>query len=157
MNTLTLLDLPEEMILHVLSKLETKELIICGQVCRKLYDLSQDFTLDGRHILKEIIKSNDLEKLFKDCCFQGRFSSVKFLVSYFVKGNPPCDFQSLWGSGFIEATKGGKINLMKLMMSYGAGIEVAEKALANTTERKVQEFLLQNFNFSDYTIKKYTG
>lgn len=154
MNTLTLLDLPEEMILYILSKLETRELIICGQVCCKLYDLSQDSTLDGRHILKEI-KSNDLEKLFKDCCFQGRQGSVKFLVNYFVKGHPPCDFQSLWGLGFIEATKGGHTNLMKLMMSYGAGIEVAEKALECTTEKKVRKFLLENFDFSDYTIKKY--
>ena len=62
-------DLPDELVLKILSYSETKELLICGQVSKRIRRISHDGTLwVSANLVKKIVKTELLEMILGKGC-----------------------------------------------------------------------------------------
>ena len=62
-------DLPDEIILKILSYSEVKDLISCGQLSRRIRQISHDNTLwETANLVKKIIKTELLEMILSKRC-----------------------------------------------------------------------------------------
>ena len=62
-------DLPDELILKILSYAETKDLINCGQVSKKIRRISQDATLwETANLEKKIVKTELIQMILRKGC-----------------------------------------------------------------------------------------
>ena len=62
-------DLPDELVLKILGYSETKDLIVYGQVSKRIRKISQDSTLwETANLVKKIIKTELLEMILSKGC-----------------------------------------------------------------------------------------
>ena len=148
--------LPEEIFLHILTFLGEPDLWVCSKVSIKWRRFTGDPYLVALYAARKVKRGEDPVKVFLECCFKGMTESIGYLIKFFVTEPPKGGYLCLWNRGFLEAAKGGHINLMKKMVSYGITDNLAEEALHHVkNNQKAVQLLLDNFQFRDGKIQLF--
>lgn len=145
--------LPDEIWLRILELLGDADFTRCLAVCTRLKTIGEDKTL--RRASQKILSGCPPDNVFLESCRMGDFGSIDYLVGVLTRPcyTPPGGHLVLWNRGFLEAAKGGHVNIIKKLISFGAEDLTNEALFAACRHPKMARFLLKEFNYHDSVIR----
>ena len=156
-------DLPDELVLIILKNVETKDLISCGQVSRRIRKISQEGSLwVTANLEKKIVKTELLEMILSKGCKILNISDSTIVGSLTLSKESQLrvlDFsQSTWA--WPPCTENIRV-LQKLLFSCRSlqSLEMENVCLTPTIAINIckNAKTLQKLNLNHSVVKKYTG
>jgi len=146
--------LPDEIWLRIFGFLNDTDFTRCLTVCTRLRGIGQDKTL--RRASQKVLSGVPPHEVFLESCRIGDSKSIDYLTDLLTRPcyTPPGGHLVLWNRGFLEAAKGGHVNIIKKLISFGAEDPTNEALFAACRRHpKMARFLIKEFNYHDSVIR----